>query len=196
MSKAMIKRIVILAVIVVVAVALDQVTKILAFHYLPNLGDYHVLIPGWLGFSHVENDAIAFGIGSGNRAFMVVIMLLTCVLMIGIPALAFTFFKDNTPAQITLAVIEGGAIGNFIDRLFIKNAQGVAVVRDFVDLSRFGFANCNVADFCITLGAVALLIIIFFIGPNAMFPLKKEWREQAKRNEAEKAAPEEEHAEE
>ena len=181
------KRAVAVALVVLIAIFVDQLTKLIAFAYLPTPTDYVSLIPGWLGFSHVENDAIAFGIGSGNRPFMIVVMIATVLLGIGIPVAIFTLFKGNTPAQFVLAVIEGGAIGNFIDRLFVRNAEGVAVVRDFVDLSRFGFAHCNVADFCITLGAVALLIILLFIGPTAVFPLKKSWREEAKRREEAKS---------
>lgn len=183
MKEKRIMRIAIFALVVCVALLADQITKLIAFYFLPNKGDTLWLIDGWLGFSHVENDAIAFGIGSGNRTFMIVITVLTAILMIGIPVLAFTAFKKNTPARICLAVIEGGAIGNFVDRLFVKNAEGIAVVRDFVNLERFGFANCNVADFCITFGAVALILVILFIGPQAAFPLKKEWREAAKREE-------------
>lgn len=168
------------ALIACSALFLDQITKLVSFYFVPK-GDYFPIIDGWLGISHVENDAIAYGIGSGNHAFMVVIMIVTALLMVGIPALAFTVFRKNRPAQVCLAVIEGGAAGNFIDRLFVRNAQGIAVVRDFVDLTRFGFANCNVADFFVTLGAVALVIVILFIGPQAVFPLKKTWREEAKR---------------
>ena len=171
------------SLIALIALFADQLTKALAFAYLPTTSSYFSVINGWLGFSHVENDAIAFGIGSGKPAFMVVIMIVTAILIVGIPAVAFFLFKGNHPAQVSLAFIEGGAIGNFIDRLFVRNAQGVAVVRDFVDLTRFGFANCNVADFCVTFGAVAFIIILLFIGPQAAFPLKKAWREEAKRTE-------------
>ncbi len=164
-----------------IALLADQVTKAIAFAFLPNKGDMYWLIDGWLGFSHVENDAIAFGWGSGNRPFMIIIMVVTAILAVAIPFIACKAFRRNAPAQVALAFIEGGAIGNFVDRLFVKNAQGIAVVRDFVNLERFGFANCNVADFCITFGAVALVIILLFIGPQAAFPLKKKWREEAKK---------------
>ena len=176
------KYILLFSLIACIAVLVDQLTKALAFAYLPeNRADWPWLIPNVLGLSRVENDAIAFGWGSGNRPFMITIMVVTALLMVGIPALAFTVFKKNLPAGLALAVIEGGALGNFIDRLFVKNAEGIAVVRDFVNLEYFGFANCNVADFCITLGAVALVIILLFIGPQSAFPLTKKWREQAKK---------------
>ncbi len=174
------------ALVACIALFADQLTKAVAFYCLPQRGDVYWLIDGWLGFSHVENDAIAFGIGSGNRAFMIVIMVVTAILMAGIPVLAFKAFGKNVPAQVCLAVIEGGAAGNFIDRLFVKNEAGVAVVRDFVNLERFGFANCNIADFCITFGAAALVFVILFIGPQSVFPLTRKWRDEAKKAEAQK----------
>ena len=180
-----ITHILLFSLIACAAILADQLTKLVAFYCLPENGDLFWLIGGVFGFKHVENDAIAYGIGSGNSAFMAAVMVLTAVLMVGIPVLTFTVFKKNIPAQVSLAFIEGGAIGNFIDRLFVKNAQGVAVVRDFVNLEFFGFANCNIADFCITFGAVALIFILLFIGPQAAFPLKKAWREEAERAEKE-----------
>ena len=77
-------------------------------------------------------------------------------------------------------------MGNFLDRLFVTDAAGKAVVRDFMYI-RF-FNVCNFADFCITLGAVALVVILLFIGPSAAFPLRKKWRQEQKRQEAEKEA--------
>lgn len=164
----------------------DQITKALAYIYLfwdakrtvPIIGD-------WIQLQYAENDAIAFGIGSGNQLFMIIVTILTVVMIVGIAALFFTLFKKNTPVRMCLAVIEAGAIGNLIDRLCVVNADGVAIVRDFVDVHRLGFGICNIADFCITFGAVALVFCILFIGKSALFPLKKEWREQAKREENE-----------
>ena len=57
-------------------------------------------------------------------------------------------------------------------------------VRDFVDVSPIGFNICNFADFYITFGAVALLIIILFVGKDAVIPLGKS-RKEAKAEEAE-----------
>ena len=104
------------------------------------------------------------------------------MLIVALAALFFTVFKRNTPARITLAVIEAGAIGNLIDRL------ALGYVRDMVDVSPLGFGVCNFADFFITFGGVALLIIIAFIGKDALFPLTKKWREEAKAEEDRKEA--------
>lgn len=163
---------------------IDQLTKALAVTYLYEDAYRTVPIIGnWIQLQYAENEAIAFGIGAGNRTFMAIVTALTVVMIIGIAALYFTMFKKNTPVRMCLAVIEAGAVGNLIDRLCVVNDKGIHIVRDFVDVSRLHFGICNIADFCITFGAVALVFCILFIGKNALFPLKKEWREQAKRED-------------
>lgn len=181
-------RIVVWSIVVLVLLAIDLITKSVAQQYLkPILPDGVDFLPGFIQFRYTENDAIAFGIGSGNRAFMVIVTVLTVVLIAAIAVLSFTAFKRRAAGRYALAVIEAGAIGNLVDRL------ALGYVRDFLDMSAFrpfawlgsgfNFGVCNVADYFITLGAVALIFILLFIGPEAVFPLKKSWREEAKREE-------------
>lgn len=178
-----IKRILICILFALVLLLIDQITKIAAQLYL-SAGARIPLIKGWLEFTYVLNDSVAFGIGNGNTVFITVIMVATPILSGVFIALALTLFKKNLPAALSLFAIASGAVGNFLDRLFIADAAGKAVVRDFIYI-RF-FNVCNFADFCITLGAVALIFILLFIGPAAAFPLKKSWREEQKRQEEEK----------
>lgn len=161
-------------------VFLDQITKAWAYASQIMQSDYFL---GFIRFYYLKggNNGISFGWFGGNTAAMIAITALTVVMIIVIAALFFTIFKKNKPAKIALAVIEAGAVGNLIDRIVL------GTVRDFVDVSPLGFGICNIADFCVTFGAVALIFIILFIGPHALFPLKERWREQAK---AEAAAEE------
>ena len=114
---------------------------------------------------------------------MTVIMVVTPIVSALFVVLSLTVFKKNFPAQLSLFCIASGAVGNFIDRLFITDLADKPAVRDFIGL-RF-FNVCNFADFCITIGAVALIFILLFIGPSAAFPIKKKWREEQKRQEKE-----------
>ena len=139
-------------------------------------------IPGLISFRYVKNTGMAFSWLEDNEAAMTVVTVFTGVLIVALAALFFTVFKRNTPARITLAVIEAGAIGNLIDRL------ALGYVRDMVDVSPLGFGVCNFADFFITFGGVALLIIIAFIGKDALFPLTKKWRDEANAEEERKEA--------
>ena len=125
------------------------------------------------------NTGIAFGFLGNTEIAMTVVTILTALMIAGLFVLYFTFFKRNRPAQICLAVIAAGAIGNFIDRVVL------GYVRDFIDVTPLGFGICNLADFYITFGAVALLIVILFIGKEAVIPLGKYRKE--KRAEEEKS---------
>ena len=160
-----------------VLIAVDLITKALAEYYFVHQSDFFL---GIVRLWYTTNDGIAFGIASDNPVVMAVVTAFTVVLIIGITVVAFTVFRKNTPARTALAVIIAGAIGNLIDRLCL------GTVRDFVDVSPIHFGICNIADFCITFGAVALVFIILFIGPSSAFPITKKWREESKRMEEEK----------
>ena len=61
-------------------------------------------------------------------------------------------------------MIMGGAVGNFIDRLALKS------VRDFI-YPHF-FANFNVADAFICVGAFLLVLYYLFFDEDAIFKRK------------------------
>ncbi len=155
---------------------------------------------GIVKLNYMFNTGIAFGIAADNPIAMIIVTILTIALIGGMIALYFTVFKHNLPVRVCLAVILAGALGNLFDRLYfsIFGASNVfskpgelyygAAVRDFIDLTPIRMGICNIADFCITLGAVALAFVILFIGPRAVFPITKKWREEAKRIEAEEEA--------
>ncbi len=168
----------------------DQITKAWAEAAAdcPPLASVHLTgyFLGIIGLTYSSNNGIAFSMFAGNDVAMVIITVITALMIIGIGVIFFTLFKKNVPAQVCLAVIEAGAIGNLIDRLACQNEFLGHYVRDFIDVSRLGFGICNLADFYITFGAVALVFIILFIGPSSLFPLTKKWREEGKRLEAEK----------
>ena len=155
---------------------------------------------GIVRINFMFNTGIAFGIAADNPIAMIVVTILTFFLIGGMIALYFTVFKHNFPVRVCLAIIIAGALGNLFDRLYfsIFGATNVfsepgklyfgAAVRDFIDVSPIGFGVCNIADFCITFGAVALAFCILFIGPRAVFPLTKKWRAEGKRLDEEAEA--------
>lgn len=161
--------------VMLVLLALDLILKAWAYAYRVSQPNY------FLGFIRINylpggNTGIAWGLFGNTPAAMIVITILTIVMIGAIGVLFFTVFKKNTAGRICLAVIEAGAVGNLVDRLCL------GYVRDFVDVSPIGFNICNFADFYITFGAVALLIIILFVGKDAVIPLGK-YRKQAKEEE-------------
>ena len=164
-------------IVFLVLLFLDQFTKAWVAAGFVMQKDYFL---GIIRISYAENPGMAFSLFAKNSAAMVVITVLTVFMIIGIAVIFFTLFKKNRPAQMCLAIIEAGAIGNLIDRLYFGS------VRDFLDLNPLHFGVCNPADFCISLGAVALVFVILFIGATSMFPLTKKWREEAKKLDAQK----------
>jgi lipoprotein signal peptidase len=82
-----------------------------------------------------------------------------------------------------------GGVGNLIDRLYYKVWQADCAygVRDMVNLSRFGFAVCNFADFFISIGAVMLVLSFLFFDKDALFPTGKKYKELSKESEMEAA---------
>lgn len=156
---------------------IDLFTKAWAAAENVQQSDYFL---GFIRLYYTTNEGMAYSLFEDNPTAMTVITVMTVFLIIGIGAIFFTLFKDNPPAQMCLAIVESGAIGNLVDRLYF------GYVRDFLDISPIGFGYCNPADWCISLGAVALVFIILFIGPSSLFPLTKKWREEAKRLDEEK----------
>ena len=72
-------------------------------------------------------------------------------------------FKNNIIQRYFLALIAGGALGNFYDRIVY------AAVPDFIDLHFYGFHwfVFNVADIFITIGVFCLILVeLFFNNKN------------------------------
>ena len=158
----------------------DLITK--AFAHAANVqqSDYFI---GLFKLNYQKNSGMMLSIFDKNHTAMIVVTILTVIMIIGIAVLFFTVFKHNKPAQMTLAIIEAGAIGNLADRLCL------GFVRDFLNVNKILFFpnyTCNIADIYILFGAIALIFIIMFIGKHAVFPLTKKWREEAKIEEAKK----------
>lgn len=159
-----------------ILLGIDLLTKALADGFNVQQTDYFL---GIMRLKNERNPGIAWSMFGNNPVAMNIITAITILMIIGIAVLYFTYFKKNTPARITLAVIEAGAVGNLIDRLYFGE------VRDFINIKfLLPEYTCNLADMFIVLGAIALVIIILFIGKDSAFPLTKKWREEAKAEEA------------
>lgn len=155
----------------------DLATKVWAEEVNIRQSEYFL---GIVRLWYTTNPGIAFGIFGGNETAMTVMSYVTVALAVLIALMFFTLFRRNTPVRFCLAVVEAGALGNIIDRF------SLGFVRDFVDIAPLGFGVCNLADFFITGGIVAVLVCILFIGKDAVFPLKRKWRAEAKREDEER----------
>ena len=134
-----------------VIAAVDFVIKLLVINNLKPVGSVEV-IPGLFSLKYVENKGAAFGMLSNARwifiAFTIIIIIALVYIMIR--------KKINSKLfNIAAILIIGGGIGNLIDRLFY------GYVVDYLSISFFP-PVCNFADYCITIGAVLMVIYLLF----------------------------------
>jgi len=133
--------------IALLIIGLDQLTKWLVVENMV-IGERITVIENvFYIFSH-RNSGAAFGILQGQMWLFYIIT----VIMVGVIIyLIQTEARNHTLLKWALGLILGGAIGNFIDRLFRQE------VVDFIDT--FGnFPIFNIADSALTVGVGLFLI--------------------------------------
>lgn len=137
-------------IIALVIIALDQITKWLVVKNM-YIGENIKVIENFLYITSHRNKGAAWGILQGQMWFFYII---TTIVIIGIVYYIQKEIKGKKLMGISLGLMLGGAIGNFIDRLFRKE------VVDFVNTYIFGydFPIFNVADSALVIG-VALLML-------------------------------------
>lgn len=141
-------------------VAADQLIKLWAVNVLMPVGTMDFIRFGnleILGLKYCENTGAAFSSFSGAKWFLII---LVSVMLAGL--LIFTVrYKYKRPFfLISSVMIMAGGLGNLIDRI----RQGYVV--DYFDVKLFNFAVFNFADVCVVLGAIFMLIWLFFIEPK------------------------------
>ena len=147
------KHIYIAIILILIGIAIDQVTKIMAFKHLTEGNEYRV-IPGIFKMTLVKNDGAAFGILSNQLWFLIIITIVAMVFFVYIAK--DVDFKENPIFSACYVLIVAGTLGNFIDRIALK------YVRDFLTFDFMSFAVFNFADMCLTIGVIFLAIDIFF----------------------------------
>ena len=130
------------------------------------------------------NNGAAFSMLAGNR---VLLLLISLVMSAGFIFFYIKEFKKlNTMYRIALALMITGAVGNLIDRAFYwPSTTGFDGVIDWILFVFWGyeFAMFNIADSCLVIGIVLILVEMLIEGIN-------EAKKKAKRGEY-KYSPEE-----
>ena len=136
-------------------VIVDQVTKALVINFF-NLYDSVVLLP-IINLTFVVNYGFAFGFLNNPSLNQILVSLV--ILAIIIYFLYLLIKTQDKIFQLTLNLILAGALGNFIDRIF----RGFVI--DFIDIyiGKYHWPAFNIADSCITVGFVVLMINILFL---------------------------------
>lgn len=110
------------------------------------------LWPGVFHFTYVTNKGAAFSLFSDNGEWL---RWLSLLVSLGLIALGGLVRLPNRWEQVGYGFILSGALGNGIDRFL--NGEVV----DFLDFRLIQFPIFNVADVCINIGIICLIIAAF-----------------------------------
>ena len=135
------------AVVAIVVVALDQLTKsAIESSIVP--GEQRGVLPG-IELVNTRNHGVAFGFLPGSHVGV------TILIGVALPGLLLYFARHASLPLIWLptGMLVGGALGNIVDR--VRHGS----VTDFVKLP-LGWPPFNLADAAITLGILVLFVVI------------------------------------
>lgn len=143
-------------IMLVVLVAIDQITKYLAKAFLEGKEAF-AIIKNVLELQYLEggNTGAAFGLFAGKTFVLAVVSLLVFFILL---FAIYKFSKDskNFWLCISLVVMASGALGNCIDR-FVNQ-----YVIDFIYFKYIDFPIFNVADCYVTVSAVVIFLLVAF----------------------------------
>lgn len=128
-------------------------------------GQSITVIENFLYITSHRNRGAAWGILQGQMWFF---YLITVVVVVGLIIYIQKLKKQDKWFGFALALMLGGAIGNFIDRVVRKE------VVDFVNtyIFTYDFPIFNVADSALVVGVIIMFIMTLFEGK-----MKKEHKE-------------------
>ena len=133
--------------------AADQITKYLTVANIA-LHQKVAFIPGFLGFTYLQNTGAAFSSFEGMQ------WLFALIFVVFTAGICYEYFKK--PMGFTgferwcIAAIYGGGLGNMIDRLRL------GYVVDMIETQFMDFPVFNVADCFITCGVILLVVHMAF----------------------------------
>ncbi len=139
------KTIIISIIILILIIAIDQITKIFM------INKQIVLIPNFLNLDYLENKTNMFGVRNTNIWIVSIEIFVVCAIILKL----IHERKDeiNAKTLIGLDFILAGGISNLIDIIF----RGFVI--DFIHVNILKFPIFNIADICVTLGVFFLIIL-------------------------------------
>ena len=110
----------------------------------------------------VHNYGASWGMFAGHGILFIILAL---VFVVGMLCYDFLVKKNNNENGwffVGFNLILAGIIGNVIDRI------AFGYVRDFISLAFMNFPVFNVADMCLTVGTICIIVwLVFFYGKTA-----------------------------
>jgi len=187
-----IKKFIYFILLSTILIIIDQISKILVIQHFGiqyyGLGSVESIpiIGNFIQFQYIANEGMAFGL---NFLPKFALALFSLIASIGLTIYLYRIRNYSIWVCLGIALILAGAVGNLIDRAFydIFFSDGNFLsgkVIDFIkvdipDITIFGkeythWPVFNVADSCVTVGVILLLIVFKKIPSfNDIFPKKK-----------------------
>ena len=147
-----------LLIVILIIFSLDRYSKNVI---MKNFSENVFYINDFVNFDLIWNTGIGFGLLDFNSEFIYKSITILIAFLI-ILLIYFASISDKYDSKV-FAIIIGGALGNFYDRVTIN------AVPDFIDFhfGQFHWFTFNVADIFITIG------VILFLMKNLIIKQKK-----------------------
>lgn len=152
----------------------DLITKLSMNAYFGGVGANRVrpdieVIPNVLRFTLIYNTGMSYGaLANQGPAYRIALAVVSFIAGIAIFYLMWRYRKKlNLLKYYSLFLILAGDWGNFIDRAFYWDKNGIYGVIDWIGVGNESWPQfftfvCNIADICISVGVV-LLVLSFII---------------------------------
>ena len=161
MNKINLKNFYLNLAIILIVFIFDRTTKLYILKLAEVEASVDIYITPYLNLFLIWNKGIAFGLFSIDVS--IIYSSITILIGLIIITIFFMMLKNNNIQRYFFALIAGGALGNFYDRIVYT------AVPDFIDLHFYGFHwfVFNVADIFITIGVFCLILVeLFFNNKN------------------------------
>ena len=141
-------------ILIIILFSVDRISKI---KVISEFNEHSYFINNFLNIDLIWNIGVGFGLFSTDNSL--IYNFLSFFIFIVITVLFYIFIKSSNLDKLIYAIIIGGALGNFYDRLVFKG------VPDFIDLhyNNFHWFTFNAADIFITIGIIIFIIRSFFL---------------------------------
>ena len=156
MNKARLKTFFLNFIIIIITFLIDRISKFYILKIAEVENSVDIYITPYLNLFLNWNKGIAFGMLSVNENM--IYNIITLLIGLIIIFILFLMLKNDNIQKYFLALVAGGAIGNFYDRIVYT------AVPDFIDLHFHGFHwfVFNIADIFISFGVFCLILVEFF----------------------------------
>lgn len=153
----MARKLLILLPVLLLGVALDQISKEMVLRSMP-LGSHLTVIKGYFNLVHIHNRGAVFGLLSAwSLDYVRIFFIITTGIVLAVVGYLWWRLPGNQGlAGLGYSLIMAGAVGNLVDRVRFGE------VVDFLDFHWRGYhwPAFNVADSLLCLGAGVLVWVI------------------------------------